>query len=163
MDSHRPLKSKPCFFFKTRNFSYFSLLFLMAAAATSSSSSSPSLPSERRGIPGASFVEDVQTYLSQLGLDVNQTLAFLQERSLLFHFSFDFEFLNDQSSVLLLDSRSVIIELIVITCLDLVIQLHAENWVVHVGHFWISSWCKMISITHYMMWKIFLLNWKMSL
>ncbi|XP_020254344.1 probable prefoldin subunit 3, partial [Asparagus officinalis] len=46
----------------------------------SSSSSSSSLPSERRGIPGASFVEDVQTYLSQLGLDVNQTLAFLQER-----------------------------------------------------------------------------------
>lgn len=36
---------------------------------------------ERRGIPAASFVEDVQTYLSQLGLDVNSTLSFLQERS----------------------------------------------------------------------------------
>ncbi|TXG71568.1 hypothetical protein EZV62_000147 [Acer yangbiense] len=35
---------------------------------------------ERRGIPGAQFVEDVQTYLSQLGLDVNSALAFLQER-----------------------------------------------------------------------------------
>ncbi|KAL9240625.1 hypothetical protein vseg_014822 [Gypsophila vaccaria] len=35
---------------------------------------------ERRGIPAASFVEDVQTYLDQLGLDVNSTLAFLQER-----------------------------------------------------------------------------------
>ncbi|KAF5196982.1 Prefoldin subunit, partial [Thalictrum thalictroides] len=35
---------------------------------------------ERRGIPGASFVEDVQMYLHQLGLDVNSALAFLQER-----------------------------------------------------------------------------------
>lgn len=35
---------------------------------------------ERRGIPAASFVEDVQTYLSQSGLDVNSALAFLQER-----------------------------------------------------------------------------------
>ncbi|KAK6146241.1 hypothetical protein DH2020_020110 [Rehmannia glutinosa] len=35
---------------------------------------------ERRGIPAASFVEDVQTYLSQLNLDVNSALAFLQER-----------------------------------------------------------------------------------
>ncbi|GAU48153.1 hypothetical protein TSUD_302860, partial [Trifolium subterraneum] len=34
----------------------------------------------RRGIPGAQFVEDVQTYLTQLGLDVNSALAFLQER-----------------------------------------------------------------------------------
>ncbi|KAK3029631.1 hypothetical protein RJ639_037948 [Escallonia herrerae] len=34
---------------------------------------------ERRGIPSASFVEDVQTYLTQLGLDVNSALAFLQE------------------------------------------------------------------------------------
>ncbi|XP_051118416.1 prefoldin subunit 3 isoform X2 [Andrographis paniculata] len=35
---------------------------------------------ERRGIPAAVFVEDVQTYLSQLNLDVNSALAFLQER-----------------------------------------------------------------------------------
>nr|XP_043638936.1 probable prefoldin subunit 3 [Erigeron canadensis] len=55
--------------------------------ATSSSASSLSPPqsggamvAERRGIPAASFVEDVQVYLNQLGLDVNSTLAFLQER-----------------------------------------------------------------------------------
>ncbi|XP_073307262.1 prefoldin subunit 3 [Primulina huaijiensis] len=35
---------------------------------------------ERRGIPAAAFVEDVQTYLSQSNLDVNSALAFLQER-----------------------------------------------------------------------------------
>ncbi|KAL0388902.1 UNVERIFIED_CONTAM: putative prefoldin subunit [Sesamum radiatum] len=34
----------------------------------------------RRGIPAAAFVEDVQSYLSQLNLDVNSALAFLQER-----------------------------------------------------------------------------------
>ncbi|CAM8989716.1 hypothetical protein QQ045_006126 [Rhodiola kirilowii] len=34
----------------------------------------------RRGIPAAAFVEDVQTYLTQLGLDVNSALAYLQER-----------------------------------------------------------------------------------
>ncbi|KAI3854966.1 hypothetical protein MKX03_009124 [Papaver bracteatum] len=45
-----------------------------------SSSSSSSEVSERRGIPGASFVSDVQTYLTQLGLDVTSSLAFLQER-----------------------------------------------------------------------------------
>jgi len=45
-----------------------------------SSSSSSSAVTERRGIPGAQFVEDVQTYLTQLGLDVNSALAFLQER-----------------------------------------------------------------------------------
>lgn len=44
------------------------------------SSSSSSNLTERRGIPGAQFVEDVQTYLTQLGLDVNSALAFLQER-----------------------------------------------------------------------------------
>jgi hypothetical protein len=49
------------------------------------SSSSSSVATERRGIPGAQFVEDVQTYLNQLGLDVNSALAFLQER---FTFSF---------------------------------------------------------------------------
>lgn len=52
-------------------------------AVPSSSSSSPPAPTqvgERRGIPAAAFVEDVQTYLTQLGLDVNSTLSFLQER-----------------------------------------------------------------------------------
>ncbi|XP_059429135.1 prefoldin subunit 3 [Corylus avellana] len=44
------------------------------------SPSSSSMVTERRGIPGAQFVEDVQTYLTQLGLDVNSALAFLQER-----------------------------------------------------------------------------------
>ncbi|KAM0001932.1 hypothetical protein Hdeb2414_s0352g00874051 [Helianthus debilis subsp. tardiflorus] len=34
---------------------------------------------ERRGIPATSFVKDVQAYFNQLGLDVNSTLAFLQE------------------------------------------------------------------------------------
>ncbi|XP_077218336.1 prefoldin 3 [Tasmannia lanceolata] len=43
-------------------------------------SSSSSMVSERRGIPAASFVEDVQTYLTQSGLDVTSSLAFLQER-----------------------------------------------------------------------------------
>ncbi|KAF7837699.1 putative prefoldin subunit 3 [Senna tora] len=43
-------------------------------------SSSSSRVTERRGIPGAQFVEDVHTYLSQSGLDVNSALAFLQER-----------------------------------------------------------------------------------
>ncbi|XP_010259240.1 PREDICTED: probable prefoldin subunit 3 isoform X2 [Nelumbo nucifera] len=43
-------------------------------------SSSTSAVSERRGIPAAAFVEDVQTYLTQSGLDVNSSLAFLQER-----------------------------------------------------------------------------------
>ncbi|XVE65496.1 hypothetical protein DITRI_Ditri08aG0004500 [Diplodiscus trichospermus] len=49
-------------------------------AAASSSSTSPQTTTERRGIPGAQFVEDVETYLSQTGLDVNSSLAFLQER-----------------------------------------------------------------------------------
>lgn len=57
-------------------------------ASTMASSSSSSNVTERRGIPGAQFVEDVQTYLTQLGLDVNSALAFLQERSFsLFTFS----------------------------------------------------------------------------
>ncbi|RYR76507.1 hypothetical protein Ahy_A01g001094 isoform B [Arachis hypogaea] len=46
----------------------------------SSSSASGTAVTERRGIPGAQFVEDVQTYLNQSGLDVNSALAFLQER-----------------------------------------------------------------------------------
>lgn len=45
-----------------------------------SSSSSSSTVVERRGIPAAAFVEDVQTYLHQSDLDVNSALAFLQER-----------------------------------------------------------------------------------
>ncbi|KAJ0976421.1 hypothetical protein J5N97_018386 [Dioscorea zingiberensis] len=48
----------------------------MAASSVSSSS----VVTERRGIPAASFVEDVQTYLTQSGLDVNSSLSFLQER-----------------------------------------------------------------------------------
>ncbi|VAI14044.1 unnamed protein product [Triticum turgidum subsp. durum] len=53
------------------------------AAATSSSAVAVSTPqgvAERRGIPAASFVEDVETYLRQAGLEVNSALAFLQER-----------------------------------------------------------------------------------
>ncbi|KAI5650939.1 hypothetical protein M9H77_36944 [Catharanthus roseus] len=46
----------------------------------STSASEATTVTERRGIPAASFVEDVQTYLSQSGLDVNSALAFLQER-----------------------------------------------------------------------------------
>ncbi|KAG0448988.1 hypothetical protein HPP92_027563 [Vanilla planifolia] len=44
--------------------------------AASSTSSSVGGPLERRGIPAATFVEDVQTYLTQLGLDANSALAF---------------------------------------------------------------------------------------
>ncbi|KAG1326169.1 Prefoldin subunit 3 [Cocos nucifera] len=47
--------------------------------AASASSSSPGV-AERRGIPAAFFVEDVESYLKQSGLDVNSSLAFLQER-----------------------------------------------------------------------------------
>ncbi|KAI4344767.1 hypothetical protein L6164_011958 [Bauhinia variegata] len=49
-------------------------------ASSSTASSSASGMTERRGIPGAQFVEDVQTYLTQSGFDVNSALAFLQER-----------------------------------------------------------------------------------
>ncbi|KAJ8528880.1 hypothetical protein K7X08_030620 [Anisodus acutangulus] len=42
--------------------------------------SSESGVTERRGIPGAAFVEDVQSYLNHSALDVNSALAFLQER-----------------------------------------------------------------------------------
>jgi hypothetical protein len=35
---------------------------------------------ERRGIPAAAFVEDVETYLSQSGLNVSASLSLLQER-----------------------------------------------------------------------------------
>ena len=55
------------------------------------SSSSPSGSggddlSERRGIPAAKFIQDVETYLSQSGFDSNSALAFHQERLLLSHF-----------------------------------------------------------------------------
>ncbi|KFK24102.1 hypothetical protein AALP_AAs58144U000100, partial [Arabis alpina] len=36
--------------------------------------------SERRGIPAAKFIQDVETYLSQSGLDFNSALSFHQER-----------------------------------------------------------------------------------
>ncbi|XP_061350414.1 prefoldin subunit 3 [Gastrolobium bilobum] len=49
-------------------------------ASSSSSSGSGPVVTERRGIPGAQFVEDVHTYLAQSGLDVSSALAFLQER-----------------------------------------------------------------------------------
>jgi len=51
-----------------------------SATTIASPSSSGSGITERRGIPGAQFVEDVQTYLNQLGLDVTSALAVLQER-----------------------------------------------------------------------------------
>nr|VDD28126.1 unnamed protein product [Brassica oleracea] len=49
------------------------------------SSSSPSGSggddvSDRRGIPAAKFIQDVETYLSQSGFDSNSALAFHQER-----------------------------------------------------------------------------------
>ena len=53
----------------------------MASSSSASGSGSASAVTERRGIPGAQFVEDVQTYLTQSGLDVGSALAFLQERS----------------------------------------------------------------------------------
>ncbi|KAI3825522.1 hypothetical protein L1987_07012 [Smallanthus sonchifolius] len=49
-------------------------------ASSSPPQSSSEVVAERRGIPAASFVKDVEAYLHQLGLDVNSTLAFLQER-----------------------------------------------------------------------------------
>ncbi|XP_010914592.1 prefoldin subunit 3 isoform X1 [Elaeis guineensis] len=54
-------------------------LLLLPLMAASTCSSSPCV-AERRGIPAASFVEDVETYLKQSGLDVSCSLAFLQER-----------------------------------------------------------------------------------
>jgi len=57
-----------------------------------SGSGSGSALTERRGIPGAQFVEDVQTYLTESGLDVGSALAFLQERFSSLFFSFTFSF-----------------------------------------------------------------------
>ncbi|XP_028753550.1 probable prefoldin subunit 3 [Neltuma alba] len=52
----------------------------MAASSSSTAADSSAMVTERRGIPGAQFVEDVQTYLTQSGLDVQSALAFFQER-----------------------------------------------------------------------------------
>lgn len=60
---------------------YQSEVALTAMAAAAACSSYTGEVTERRGIPAASFVQDVQSYLSQSGLDVNSALAFLQERS----------------------------------------------------------------------------------
>lgn len=49
-------------------------------ASSSSESSSTPMVAERRGIPAASFIGDVQTYLTESGLDVNSSLSLLQER-----------------------------------------------------------------------------------
>jgi hypothetical protein len=48
--------------------------------SSSSPSGSGSDLTERRGIPAAKFIQDVETYLSQSGLDPNSALAFHQER-----------------------------------------------------------------------------------
>ncbi|KAL3508186.1 hypothetical protein ACH5RR_033568 [Cinchona calisaya] len=53
----------------------------MASSSSSSAAESEGgKVTERRGIPAAAFVEDVQTYLSQSDLDANSALAFFQER-----------------------------------------------------------------------------------
>ncbi|KAJ6910358.1 prefoldin subunit 3 [Populus alba x Populus x berolinensis] len=49
-------------------------------ASSSTTAAATETTTERRGIPGAQFVEDVETYLNQSGLDVNSALSFLQER-----------------------------------------------------------------------------------
>ncbi|XP_031097516.1 probable prefoldin subunit 3 [Ipomoea triloba] len=49
-------------------------------AAEVATSSSTSGLTERRGIPAAVFVDDVQAYLTDSGLEVNSALAFFQER-----------------------------------------------------------------------------------
>ncbi|KAF7806815.1 putative prefoldin subunit 3 [Senna tora] len=49
------------------------------ASSSSSSSASASKVTERRGIPGAQFVEDVQTYLTQSGLKICLLLLTIQQ------------------------------------------------------------------------------------
>lgn len=49
--------------------------------ATASASSSSAAVTERRGIPGAQFVEEVQTYLTQAGLNVNLPSPFSKKSS----------------------------------------------------------------------------------
>ncbi|CAN1195103.1 Prefoldin subunit 3, partial [Linum perenne] len=55
-------------------------LCLLPSLPPMASSSSSTGATERRGIPAAQFVEDVEIYLSQSGLDVTSALSFLQER-----------------------------------------------------------------------------------
>jgi len=57
-----------------------SLTHTHAHTHMAASASTPQGVAERRGIPAAAFVEDVEAYLRQAGLDVNSALAFLQER-----------------------------------------------------------------------------------
>ncbi|KAH8500968.1 hypothetical protein Peur_042741 [Populus x canadensis] len=52
----------------------------MASSSSTAAATATETTTERRGIPGAQFVEDVETYLNQSGLDVNSALSFLQER-----------------------------------------------------------------------------------
>ncbi|KAI9081104.1 hypothetical protein K1719_036863 [Acacia pycnantha] len=52
----------------------------MASSSSSTAADSSAMVTERRGIPGAQFVEDVQNYFTQSGLDVHSALAFFQER-----------------------------------------------------------------------------------
>ncbi|KAI5579487.1 hypothetical protein POPTR_008G103400v4 [Populus trichocarpa] len=52
----------------------------MASSSSTAVATATETTTERRGIPGAQFVEDVETYLNQSGLDVNSALSFLQER-----------------------------------------------------------------------------------
>jgi len=65
-----------------------------SSSTSGSGSGSGSALTERRGIPGAQFVEDVQTYLTQSGLDVGSALAFLQERFSSSFSSFTLSFLT---------------------------------------------------------------------
>ncbi|TYH86312.1 hypothetical protein ES332_D01G033500v1 [Gossypium tomentosum] len=82
-DRKKPLRSSPCGSSGETPSSDLISRFVKQsnmAAASSSSTESPKTTTERRGIPGAQFVEDVETYLTQTGFDVNSALAFLQER-----------------------------------------------------------------------------------
>jgi hypothetical protein len=58
----------------------------MASSSSTAVATATETTTERRGIPGAQFVEDVETYLNQSGLDVNSALSFLQERYSLLSF-----------------------------------------------------------------------------
>lgn len=80
----------------------FSLWYLDLDSMAAAPASSSSVLTERRGIPAASFVEDVQTYLTQSGLDVNSSLSFLQER---FHLSPSFVLVCIDFNLFLLKAR----------------------------------------------------------
>lgn len=60
------------------------LLFPVSSPMETSASAATAAVTVRRGIPAASFVENVEIYLKQSGLDVNSSLGFLQERYFLF-------------------------------------------------------------------------------